>query len=56
MKHHVHCVRDCKDDKDERIPADSLTTLDSSQKCKSGGALHLEHYSPFNFNKVWYAC
>ena len=31
------------DDKDEWIPANSLTTLDSSQECKSGGVLHLEH-------------
>ena len=34
------------DDKDEWIPANSLTTLDSSQECKSGGVLHLEHYFP----------
>ena len=39
-------------DKDEWIPADELTTLDKScQECGSDGALHLEHYSPFNFHE-----
>ena len=41
------------DDKHKRIQADSLTTLDSSQKCESGGTLQLEHYSPFNFHEEW---
>ena len=40
------------DDKDEWIPADSLTTLDkSSQECGSDGALQSEHYFPFNFHE-----
>ena len=49
----VHWIGD-SDDKDEWIPANSLTTLDSNQECKSGGVLHLEHYFSSISMKSWH--